>query len=110
MSAAARRSWHAPVEMPGGLGELSLRLVPAPGCGQDAAVVGAAEGGDHIPALHEVRSRTHPLIRARDVIDELTCPEEPTEDRVHCGELGKFASAGRRQRLVGQDEPLLDRS
>lgn len=48
---------HATVEVPGGLDELSLRLIPASGSGQDAAVVGAAERGDDVAALHELCGR-----------------------------------------------------
>src|SRR6266508_80284 len=74
---------HPQVEVPGGLDQLGLGLLPASGGCQDAAVVGAAEGGDDVAPLHEVRGRTHPLVGARDVVDELARPQEPAEDLVN---------------------------
>jgi hypothetical protein len=50
----------------------------------------------------------HPLIRPRDVVDELTRPEQPAQDLVHGGQLRQLASTGCCQRLVGQDQSLLD--
>jgi hypothetical protein len=70
--------------------------------------MGPAEGGHDVAALHALGSRPHPLVGTRDVVDQLERPEEATEDLVHRGELGQFAGAGCRQRLVGEDQSLLD--
>jgi len=102
-------AWRQPIiEVPGGLHQLGLRLLPAPGRGEDAAVVGAAEGGDDVAPLDAPGCRAHPLVRTRDVVDQLARPEEPAEDLVHRGQLGQFAGAGCCQGLVGEDESLLD--
>jgi hypothetical protein len=98
----------APVEVPGGLHELDLRLVPASGGRQDAAVVGAAEGGDHVAPPRAVGGRAHPLVGAWDVVDQLARPEEPAEDLIDRGELREFTGAERRQRLVAEDHSFLD--
>jgi hypothetical protein len=99
---------HATVEVPGGLDELGFRLLPASGRRQDAAVVGTAEGGHDVAPLHALGSRAHPLVGARDVVDQLARPEESAEDLVHRGELRQFAGAGCCQSLVGEDESLFD--
>jgi hypothetical protein len=91
---------HAPVEVAGRLEQLGLGLVPAPGCGQDAAVVGPAEGGDHVAAPHQVGGRAHPLVGPGDVVDQLAGPEEPAHDRVHGGHLAQLVGADGRQGLV----------
>ncbi len=99
---------HPQVEVPGGLDQLGLGLLPASGGCKDAAVVGAAEGGDDVAPLHALGSRAHPLVGARDVVDELARPQEPAEDLVNRGQLRRLACTGRCQRLVGQDQSLLD--
>ena len=96
---AARR--QTPVEVPGGLDQLGLCLLPASGRREDAAVVGTAEGGDHVAPLHAVGSRAHPLVGAWDVVDELARPQEPAEDLVHGGQLRRLACTGCCQRFVG---------
>jgi hypothetical protein len=101
---------HPAVEVAGGRQQLGLGLVPASGRGEDAAVVGAAEGGHDVPSLHEVGGRAHPLVGAGDVGDQLARPEEPAEDRLHRGELLQLAGADRRQALVQEGEALLCRS
>jgi hypothetical protein len=99
---------HPPVEVAGRLEELALGLVPAPGRGEDAAVVGAAEGGHGVAAPQQVGGRAHPLVGPRDVVDQLAGPEEPAHDRVHGGHLAQLAGADGGQGLVEQDQPLLD--
>ena len=70
--------------------------------------MGAAESAGDVVALHELRRPAHPLVRPRDVVDQLARPEEQAEDRVHGGDLGQLAGADRRHCLVDQDEALLD--
>jgi hypothetical protein len=64
--------------------------------------VGVAEGGDGVAPPHAVGSRTHPLVGARNVVDQLARPEQPAEDLVHRGQLGQLAGTQRRQRLIGE--------
>jgi hypothetical protein len=70
--------------------------------------MGPAEGGHDVAALHALGSRPHPLVGTRDVVDQLARPQQSAEDLVHSGELGQFAGAGCPQRLVGEDQSLLD--
>jgi hypothetical protein len=60
--------WHAPVKVAGGVDELHLRLLPAPGCGKDAATMRAAECGDRISVRHHI----HPAV----LWGVLTCVRE----------------------------------
>jgi hypothetical protein len=99
---------HPPVEVAGGLEELALGLVPAPGRGEDAAVVGTAEGGHGVPAPQQVGGRAHPLVGSGDVVDQLAGPEEPAHDRVLGRHLAQLAGADGGQGLVEQDQALLD--
>jgi hypothetical protein len=99
---------HPLVEVARCLEQLDLRLLPASGGRQDASVVGAAEGGDDVAPPHALGCGAHPLVGARDVVDQLACPEEPAEDLVHRGQLGRLAGAQRGQRLVGEGQSLLD--
>jgi hypothetical protein len=98
---------HPAVEVPSGLEQLGLRLDPAPGRCKDAAVVGAAERGHDVAPPHTLRSRAHPLVGARDVVDQLARPEQSAEDLVHRGQLRQLAGAERRQSLVGKGQSLL---
>jgi hypothetical protein len=68
----------------------------------------AAERGDHVAPLHALGSRPHPLVRARDVDDQLTRPQESAEDLVHRGKLCHVAGTDCCQGLVGEDHSLLD--
>ena len=70
--------------------------------------MGAAEGGDDVAPLHALGGGAHPLVGARDVVDQLACPEEPAEDLVHRGQLSRLAGAQRGQRLVAEGHSLLD--
>jgi hypothetical protein len=47
-----------PVKVAGSVNQLHLGLVPAPGSGQDAAIVRAAECGDGVSAGHDIRRST----------------------------------------------------
>ena len=97
-----------PVELPGRLEQLDLRLVPAAGRREDAAVMGTAERGHDVAPPPPLGGGTDPLVRAGDVVDQLAPPEEAAEDLVHGGELGQLAGQQRRHRLVAQRQPLLD--
>jgi hypothetical protein len=97
-----------PVELPGRLEQFDLRLVPAAGRREDAAVMGTAERGDDVAPPHPLGGGTDPLVRAWDVVDQLAPPEEGAEDLVHGGELGQLAGQERRHRLVAERQPLLD--
>jgi hypothetical protein len=98
---------HPQVAVPGRRDQLGLGLAPAPGGREDAAVVGAAEGGRDVPPPHQLGGRTHPLVGPRDVIDQLTRPEEEAHDRVHGRELPQLPGAGGRRRLVEEGQALL---
>jgi hypothetical protein len=93
--------------VPRGLDQLDLGLLPPAGGGEDAAVVGPAERGDHV-ATHAHGRRPHPLVGPWDVEDQFAGPEQPAEDLVDRGDLGELAGAERGQRLVSEDQSLLD--
>ena len=70
--------------------------------------MGVAEGGDGVAPPHAVGSRTHPLVGARNVVDQLARPEQAAEDLVHRGQLGQLAGTQRRQRLIGEGQSVVD--
>jgi hypothetical protein len=98
-----------PVQQLGRLDELGLGLVPAPGRGEDAAIVGAAEGGHHVASPQQVGGGAHPLVGPGDVVGQLAGPEQPAHDRVLGRHLAQLAGADGRQGLVEQDQALLSR-
>lgn len=97
---------HGPVEALGGVHELHLRLGPAAGRDEDAAIVGTAERRDDAAALQHVAGRAHPLLDPGNVVDQFACPEEQAEDRVHRAQVRQLAGTGSRQRLVEERQPF----
>ena len=75
---------HASVKVSSGVDELHLGLLPAPGRGQDAPIVRAAECADHVPAGHHLRlqhASTGP--RATTSLTSSHAQKRPTEQVVH---------------------------
>jgi len=99
---------HAMVEVVDGSEQFGLGLLPAPGRGQDAAVVGTAERRHHVAVAQALCRRPYPLVGPGHVVDRLARPEQPAEDLVDRGQLGQLAGAEGRQRLVGERQPLFD--
>ena len=92
-----------------GVGERGVGFGPAPGGGEHAAVVGAAERR-HRGKVAPRRDRLadpDPLIGAGDVLGALAGREELAEDLLQHAEVVDVAARDRRERLVEERHPLL---
>ena len=92
-----------------GFGQRGIGLGPAPGGGEDAAVVRAAEGRDgrKVPPLRDGLADPDPLIGARHVVGVLAGGEELAEDLLQHAEVVDVAARHRGERFVEEHHALL---
>ena len=85
-------------------------LRPAAGCGEDAAVVGAAVRPHRrqLPALGDLLADADPLLGTADVLGVLAGGEQLAEDLLDDDEVLDLTTGHRGQRLVEQQHALLD--
>ncbi len=102
----------AALEHARGGGQRRLRLRPASGRRQDAAVVRAAERSERrVPTLlHDLVGRPQPLLDARHVVRVLAGGEHATENSLDHVDVVHLAGADAGERLVRAAHSLLDLS
>ena len=95
---------------PDGLGQRRVRLGPAAGRGEDAAVVGAAVGahGREVAAFGDLLADADPLLRPAHVAGVLAGGEQLAEDLLQDDEVLDVAAGDGGQRLVEHRHALLD--